>query len=150
MYNAEVLSKFPVIQHFPLGSLFSYARDPAAMSALPSLHIASHAPAAIPSVGSSQATGVVLSYSDGMVKAPWANGPDTSTASVNAVYTHRDTQRPSRNGPNVTPEMQKLPGRVPGIASHTRVTRSDAQESNISKRGLPNATPGNTTAPWAS
>ncbi|KAL4979775.1 Phosphotyrosyl phosphate activator protein-domain-containing protein [Aspergillus desertorum] len=28
MYNAEVLSKFPVVQHFPFGSLFSWERDP--------------------------------------------------------------------------------------------------------------------------
>ncbi|KAK5277966.1 Serine/threonine-protein phosphatase 2A activator 1, partial [Cryomyces antarcticus] len=28
MYNAEVLSKFPVIQHFPFGSLFVWERDP--------------------------------------------------------------------------------------------------------------------------
>ncbi|KAL4911039.1 hypothetical protein BDW74DRAFT_5093 [Aspergillus multicolor] len=28
MYSAEVLSKFPVVQHFPFGSLFSWERDP--------------------------------------------------------------------------------------------------------------------------
>lgn len=28
MYNAEVLSKFPVVQHFPFGSIFSWDVDP--------------------------------------------------------------------------------------------------------------------------
>lgn len=30
MYNAEVLSKFPVVQHFPFGLLFSWDEDPEA------------------------------------------------------------------------------------------------------------------------
>jgi serine/threonine-protein phosphatase 2A activator len=32
MYNAEVLSKFPVVQHFPFGSLFSWEEDPTAVA----------------------------------------------------------------------------------------------------------------------
>jgi serine/threonine-protein phosphatase 2A activator len=35
MYNAEVLSKFPVVQHFPFGSLFKWEKDPNAIEPPP-------------------------------------------------------------------------------------------------------------------
>ncbi|KAI9707900.1 MAG: Serine/threonine-protein phosphatase 2A activator 1 [Bogoriella megaspora] len=38
MYNAEVLSKFPVVQHFPFGSLFQWERDPSAVPVKSSVH----------------------------------------------------------------------------------------------------------------
>ncbi|KAF2760275.1 serine/threonine-protein phosphatase 2A activator 1 [Pseudovirgaria hyperparasitica] len=38
MYNAEVLSKFPVVQHFPFGSIYEWQRDPEAVTAQQTAH----------------------------------------------------------------------------------------------------------------
>jgi serine/threonine-protein phosphatase 2A activator len=41
MYNAEVLSKFPVVQHFPFGALFAWEKDPSAKLIQASVHTSS-------------------------------------------------------------------------------------------------------------
>lgn len=82
MYNAEVLSKFPVVQHFPFGSLFQWQKDPEARPPPVTTHTASqplrtplgdaHAPSAASARpgGPQPATAGVGTRT----AAPWAGG----------------------------------------------------------------------------
>lgn len=77
MFNAEVLSKFPVVQHFPFGSLFSFDKDPEAAAPVQSIHMANQPPTStlppgptgFPSAGP-PATGMPSPM--GLTGAPWA------------------------------------------------------------------------------
>ncbi|KAG9234721.1 serine/threonine-protein phosphatase-like protein 2A activator 1 [Amylocarpus encephaloides] len=76
MYNAEVLSKFPVVQHFPFGSLFAWEQDPEAISPASSAH-ASSQPANVSTGRPFKSTQAPWANStargvEGATKAPWA------------------------------------------------------------------------------
>lgn len=69
MYNAEVLSKFPVVQHFPFGSLFSWEQDANAPPSTVSAHTTSQPASKSRSAGASTARPPPTQST----KAPWAN-----------------------------------------------------------------------------
>ncbi|OJJ45369.1 hypothetical protein ASPZODRAFT_153031 [Penicilliopsis zonata CBS 506.65] len=81
MYNAEVLSKFPVVQHFPFGSLFSWDRDPNAVAPPSSIH-SSSGPQRKPTPTDPGSTSASNDGSAELTttKAPWATPRSTAAA----------------------------------------------------------------------
>ena len=96
MFNGEVLSKFPVVQHLPFGSLLSWEQDPDAKEPQQSVHMVNQpiASAALKSnnPGTSAGTAAPWAKTGNMpppMQAPWASGvpttrpPPTPATSVN-------------------------------------------------------------------
>ncbi|KAF2728418.1 Phosphotyrosyl phosphatase activator [Polyplosphaeria fusca] len=129
MYHAEVLSKFPVVQHFPFGSLFVWEKDPTAAEIAKSVHTASQPksssvtarpqpalrdPLAEASARTPLGVGSVIAPASGTA-APWASSRVPARPGVSVL-----------SGPN-------QPTQAPWVPS----TR------------LPPPPGGTTTAPWA-
>ncbi|KAL2854432.1 Phosphotyrosyl phosphate activator protein-domain-containing protein [Aspergillus pseudoustus] len=108
MYNAEVLSKFPVVQHFHFGSLFSWDRDPNAVAPANAAHTiaASRRPEdTIPSASHPAGPGT---------RAPWANtkvpGPSANLRGVPSGLPDASRAPPGPIGPTRAPWATAQPG----------------------------------------
>lgn len=111
MFNAEVLSKFPVVQHFPFGTLFSWEQDPNAASPAHSIHIANQPQK---QTGPSQATSMLPPPGPGLLgtAAPWASSPRVSVAGAGVPSMRAP---PPRAGGGLTPVTGRVPlrGNIP-------------------------------------
>jgi serine/threonine-protein phosphatase 2A activator len=121
MYNAEVLSKFPVVQHFPFGSLFRWEKDPEAATVEASIHHKSQPVKQTGSAARPSTTSQQLQSSD-VTKAPWLQAPEASAVTA-----------ATRVPPPVASSMP--PTRAPWASTTTRTPPAPASTG--------------TSAPWA-
>jgi serine/threonine-protein phosphatase 2A activator len=116
-------SKFPVSQHLPFGSLFSWDQDPNATAAAPSAHAASQP------IGSSRAPATQIPQ--GTTRAPWADAPKRAGDSTMAPWAQARSTHPNSGMP-----LMQAPWEAGRSGPST--TRSEVAS------GLPP-----TKAPWA-
>ncbi|KAF2494521.1 serine/threonine-protein phosphatase 2A activator 1 [Lophium mytilinum] len=140
MYNAEVLSKFPVVQHFPFGSLFAWEKDPAALAITASVHATSQ-PTRQTTVTQSRSAPLRDPMQEGM-RATWAGAPTPSTAGTAAPWATTRAQVPVPDGPN-------QPTRAPWVSA-TAVPPPASGNATTAPWARPGAAANPTTrAPWA-
>ena len=150
MYNAEVLSKFPVVQHFRFGSLFSWEPQPNAAQPPSSIHTSSQ-----------PLKEDFNSSSTSMRSTPQVHSQETSHTSTPDPSHHSSskTSIPRHDSPaarETSSNSSKIS--IPGLSLPLEVTKSNAipgYSQEVSKAPWATQLPAipvpslDTTAPWA-
>lgn len=133
MYNAEVLSKFPVVQHFPFGSLFSWTPDPNVPAPSTSVHTANQPSSQSSAVsGKTQAASMSRLKSRGESKAPLT----ATEASIRGLQPGEALQAPWTKS-STSARQGMMPSTT---APWAKQATSESAASNVAM----------TRAPWAS
>ncbi|KAL2874991.1 Serine/threonine-protein phosphatase 2A activator 1 [Colletotrichum sp. CLE4] len=146
MFNAEVLQKFPVVQHFTFGSLFAWDQDPHAAPVSQSVHAANQ-----PSYNYPATTAPPPPQAGAGTAAPWATtGGAGAGAGAGAVPMGRMPPPPGGAGISYSRQPPPPPpssaasarGQPPGMMSMP----PGAQQA---RQGTTDAQSSLTKAPWA-
>lgn len=115
MYAAEVLEKFPVVQHFPFGSLFRWEVDPEAVKGGTSVHTMQQPKSTGPSQAPTAETGM---------KAPWANTPAVAGTKPSIPGGIPSTMAPWARSTNPNLDTQSQPRQAPTTAPWASTQRN--------------------------
>ena len=142
MYNAEVLSKFPVVQHFPFGSLFCWEKDPAAVPVTASVYTSSQPSMPVPPPQSRSVPSRDLMQEG--TRALWSNGSG-KMAPLGGTAAPWASRQPTR-GPVPVPGDPNQPTRASWAASTAAPWERPERSENSSapQTAMPPA-----GAPWA-
>lgn len=154
MYNAEVLSKFPVVQHFRFGSLFSWEPQPNAAPPPTSIHTSSH-PSSQPSSQPSKED--VNSSSTSMSSTHQVHSQDTSHASTpvdsnsgskTSVPSHHSAaaHEGSSNSKIIIPGLPLEVSKTSTIPGYSQEVSKAPWATQLPAIPVPSL---DTTAPWA-
>lgn len=153
MYNAEVLSKFPVVQHFYFGSLFSWDRDPEAKDVPTTVHVANQPhttgisvtgdTAGAPMARPAGMTAAAPNTGMPMTTAPWATG--ASNADMPMTTAPWATGAPSQSMPATTAPWARPDPRTGGAGPDQASTRAPWAQGGANAK--PQQPP--TRGPWA-
>lgn len=126
MFNAEVLSKFPVVQHFPFGSLFSWDVDPAAPAPTQGVHMMSQPTATAATANAGQTMTHTAAAAATGTAAPWV----------------RAARMPPPPGPGI-PYSRAPPGPSTGLLASRQSQKQEAESGTAAAQITI------TKAPWA-
>ena len=149
MYNAEVLSKFPVVQHFRFGSLFSWEPDPNAIPPPTSVHASSQPTkedTTAPSINQISARAQPQPQAE--TKVPWAT-PAAALPNPSVGAAAPWASRPSEGARTVRGLPSRIPhsGLTPGPPAPFTPSRAPGPTNPTDPS--PRSMPPPTRAPWA-
>lgn len=143
MYSAEVLSKFPVVQHFPFGSLFNWERDADATDVPSNVHTSSQPSSHDVSGAGNIGTTASRVRSQNSVKASWSQPSHLHSGGTPVHRADATAGNTKSHMPSLAPTRAPWAHESRGdVAPRRAPTFSTCPVSNSDTRNIP------TRAPW--